>query len=356
MTDRLAQAVSVVLARCRVETAAIERIDVARDGTLTASVRTATGTRWFDVDERGCQELVPEQDPRLPLAAELPQLRQTGHVDVLSWRPRRRLVLRVDRDAATLVMKGYRADRARRAADRHELAAALLADTPLRVPELIARDSRRGAMLSRFSGGRPLGLGAASQERFFRVGAALRTMQLRPAPAGLAEHDAGAELAVLDDLASRIERVGAPLPAHWREARSRLDEHRPERVELATAHRDLHDGQLLVVGDELLLLDFDLLALADPLLDAANLLVHLKLRALQGRNGATAESALQCGRALLDGIDRDDDPDFASRLRFYQAGSFLRVALVHRLRPAWNALSSPLTMLALRCIDELVRL
>jgi hypothetical protein len=355
MSDRLAQAISVVLGRCRVEPAAIKRIDVASDGTLTTTVRAPAGTRWFDVDERGCRELVPEQDPLLPLAADLSELRQTGHVDVLSWRPRRRLVLRVDRGDATLVMKGYRADRAQRAVERHDLAASLLAETPLRVPELIAHDSRRGSMVSRFSTGRPLGLGPAAQEHFFRIGAALRTMQVQPAPLALAEHDAVAELGVLDELASRLERVGAPLPAHWRQARARLDEHRPARGVMVPAHRDLHDGQLLEAGDDLLLLDFDLLALADPLLDPANLLVHLKLRALQGRGGATSESALQCGRALLDGIDRDGDPDFATRLRFYQAATFLRLALVHRLRPAWNALTEPLTMLAIRCIDELIR-
>lgn len=355
MSDRLALAISLVLDRCHVDAAAIERIEVAVDGELTASVRTDAGTRWFESDGRVLHELLPEQDPLLALAGELPRLRLAGDVDVLSWRPRRRLVLRVDRPDAALVMKGYRAQRAARAAERHALAAGLLAGTSLRVPKLVTHDGRRHALVFLFSDGRPLGLGPVAQEHFFRVGASLRTMQDRPVPAGLDVHDDAAELRVLDELATRFERVGAPLPPRWREVRSRLGEHRPAAVELVPAHGDLHDGQILELGKRLLLLDFDLLCRADPLLDAANLLVHLKLRSLQQLRGATAESVLLCGRALIDGLDREADRDFATRLRFYQAGSLLRLALRHRLRPAWNSLATPLTALAQRCIDELVR-
>ena len=41
------------------------------------------------------------------------------------------------------------------------------------------------------------------------------------------------------------------------------------------AHRDLHDGQFLVDGGTIALLDFDLLARAEPELDVANLLEHV---------------------------------------------------------------------------------
>jgi hypothetical protein len=355
MTDRLAWMVSVMPGWCGVDAAAIERIDVSADGRLTASVRCGTGRRWLEADESGLRERFPEQDPLLALAAHLPALRAAERVEILSWRPRRRLVLRLDRVDATLVVKGYREQRIARAVERHRLAAELLAGTRLQPPELVAHDSRRHAIVSRFSTGRPLGLGHASQERFFRVGAALRSMQACPVPAVLARHDAAAELAVLDELAARLARVGTSTPARWGEIRSRLDEHRPGAAALVSTHGDLHEGQILEDGDELLLLDFDQLCAADAVLDVANLLVHLKLRSLQGLGGATDESVLLCGRALLDGLDRDDDADFAARLRFYQACAFLRLALRHRLRPAWNALAQPLTALAGRCLDELVR-
>ena len=55
---------------------------------------------------------------------------------------------------------------------------------------------------------------------------------------------------------------------------------------LTLVHRDLHDKQMVVVdGDDAGLLDLDTLAVGDPALDVANLLVHLELRMLQGHCG-----------------------------------------------------------------------
>ncbi|MDQ3989296.1 MAG: ATP-binding cassette domain-containing protein, partial [Actinomycetota bacterium] len=63
----------------------------------------------------------------------------------------------------------------------------------------------------------------------------------------------------------------------------------PTRV---PAHRDLHDKQLVAVGDRVGLLDLDTLCAADPALDLANLLAHLRLRVLQGH--CTAVIAGRC--------------------------------------------------------------
>ena len=46
---------------------------------------------------------------------------------------------------------------------------------------------------------------------------------------------------------------------------------------------------------------------------------HLKLRALQSAGGATGESAMLLGQALLDGLDGRHDDGFPRRLRWYQA-------------------------------------
>ena len=355
VTDRLGQAVAAVLDRCRAEPAAIERVEIDAEGTFAVSIHTPHGWRWFTVDGHGCRELLPERDESLPLAADLPRLRDTAKVRLLSWRPRRRIVLRLDQGESELVMKGYRAHRSQPAALRHVLAAGLMAESRLRVPGFVAHEADREALAVEFVAGSPLEPGGLGQERFFLIGAALRVLQGQPVPQPLSVHDADAELAVLDRLSGRFERAGADLPVGWSDARARLQDHRPPGAATAVAHRDLHDGQILVTEPGLVLLDFDLLCAADTLLDAANLLAHIKLRELQGQRDTTPQVVQQSGRALLDGLDRDAEPDFALRLRFYQATSFLRLALVHRLRPAWDGLAGPLTRLADRCIDELVR-
>ena len=355
MTDRLGLAVAAVLDRCRAEPAAIERVEIDAEGTFTLSLHTPHEARWFTVDGHGCHEVLPEQDDSLPLAADLPRLRDSAKVRLLSWRPRRRIVLRLDQGESGLVLKGYRARRSQPAALRHVMAAGLMAGTRLRVPRFVAHQADREALVLESVAGSPLEPGSLGQERFFLIGAALRVLQGQPVPQPLTVHDADAELAVLDRLGGRFFRAGAELPVGWSDARARLQDHRPPGAAPAVAHRDLHDGQILVTEQALVLLDFDLLCAADTLLDAANLLAHIKLRELQGQRDTTPQAVMQCGRALLEGLDRDTEPDFALRLRFYQATSFLRLALVHRLRPAWDALAVPLTRLADRCIDELVR-
>jgi hypothetical protein len=120
-------------------------------------------------------------------------------------------------------------------------------------------------------------------------------------------------------------------------------------------HRDLHDGQMLIVGRDVALLDFDLLCMSDSALDAANLAVHLQLRALQRVGEATAESALGCAAALIEGLDREGEPGFISRLRFYQASTFLRLSGVYAVRPRYESLAPTLCALAARSLDELER-
>ncbi len=358
MTTSWEHAVAAVGGRCNGETRAIERLDVSRDGALLATVNAASGTRWFEVRPPDCRELRPEQDEALPLALHLPRLAGTGHVEVLSWRPGRRLAVLLRRPGGgALVLKGYRPSRLAEAAARHELARQLFTCGHVQVPELLQRDDEKSCLMMRHMPGAPLALGAAAQESFFRIGMGLRTAQDRPAPADLAVHGPAEELAVLEKLAAQVENVTGGWPAGWEQARAGL-----ERVEVpfdpqraGVAHRDLHDGQWLDQGGSLVLLDFDLLCRADTALDVANFIAHLKLRALQGVPGATEEHVLACGRALLEGLDREAEPGFARHLRFYQASAFLRLALVYRLRPAWPAVVAPLVRLAGRCVDELAR-
>ena len=51
-------------------------------------------------------------------------------------------------------------------------------------------------------------------------------------------------------------------------------------------------------------------------------------------------------------VRRADEPGFRGRLRWYQAATFLRLALVHGLRPGDRELREPLVALAARCLDD----
>lgn len=122
------------------------------------------------------------------------------------------------------------------------------------------------------------------------VGAAVAELHRLPAPVDAARHDAAAERAVLNRWQTLAADWGAPtddrpLPSP------------PETGAPVPLHRDLHDKQLLVDGDDVGLIDFDLAAVGDPALDLANLLVHLEWRE---RQGLCADSE-PLRQALIDG-------------------------------------------------------
>ncbi len=95
-------------------------------------------------------------------------------------------------------------------------------------------------------------------------------------------------------------------------------------------HRDCYDRQIVACDDGGIgMLDFDTLALGDPALDLANLLVHLELRVLQGI--CTAERARQASAAVLAGYRPGSD--LRARLPAYAAATRLRLACVYSFRP-----------------------
>jgi len=94
------------------------------------------------------------------------------------------------------------------------------------------------------------------------------------------------------------------------------------------AHRDLHDKQLVAVGDRVGLLDLDTLCAADPALDIANLLAHLRLRVLQGH--CTAAVAGRCAARLRASAGGRAG---AQAVVTYTAATLLRLAAVYTFRP-----------------------
>ncbi|MBG6190647.1 hypothetical protein IWX64_001592 [Arthrobacter sp. CAN_A212] len=103
------------------------------------------------------------------------------------------------------------------------------------------------------------------------------------------------------------------------------------------SHRDLHDKQLLfnpdsgVVG----LIDCDTVAVAEPALDLANLLVHVDFRRAQGvYSAAAAQTAEQAVLTAADAIGVSDQ-----RLEAYAAATKLRLACLYAFRPQYRVLA-----------------
>ncbi|MHA7283238.1 phosphotransferase [Arthrobacter sp. TMS2-4] len=107
------------------------------------------------------------------------------------------------------------------------------------------------------------------------------------------------------------------------------------------SHRDLHDKQVFIVDGgtgraALGLIDCDTLALAEPALDLANLLVHLSFREAQGLLSARRRAAGE--RAILAVAEELLVPE--SRLNAYALSTKLRLACIYAFRPRWRALTT----------------
>ncbi|TQV70536.1 glycosyltransferase [Exilibacterium tricleocarpae] len=336
---------------------ALVRVDVGKDTTLDFEAVNGRESRWFRYRNNHLEELFPGADNRVPLAKSL---KFTGSTQwrLLSYRPGRRLVI-LHRDADhSAVIKGYRQHKLAAAITRHQLARRLFAGTHLQVPALLHGDVPEASMVTAYHSGVTLPVSGDHEHLYTLIGQSLRRVQDTSAVAPADLHTAGDELENLSRRAHRFRAATGALPPGWESAWQRLQTMLGSLPanHCAAAHRDLHDRQFIVNGEELTLLDFDLLCRADVTLDVANLLAHLSLRALQKIDNATFADAHTCGRALLDGLERYTEAGFWPRLRFYQAATFLRLALIYALRPQWADLSGHLLSLGDRCLNDYDRL
>lgn len=97
-----------------------------------------------------------------------------------------------------------------------------------------------------------------------------------------------------------------------------------------SAHRDLHDKQLLWDGQTLNILDLDTAARAEAALDLGNLLAHVELRIVQGHFPAAMRPALaETISTIADALGVS-----AQRLSTYEKASRLRLSFVYSFRPS----------------------
>ncbi|WP_323958647.1 phosphotransferase [Arthrobacter sp. JZ12] len=101
-----------------------------------------------------------------------------------------------------------------------------------------------------------------------------------------------------------------------------------------TAHRDLHDKQLLMdaAAGTVGIIDCDTLAIAEPALDLANISVHLDFRVAQGLLSRDAASTAKI--RIHDVADHLKVPP--SRFEAYAAATALRLACLYAFRPPYQ--------------------
>lgn len=342
----------------QLEIAQVSRVAIERDGDIYIEVEAAGGQRWFCFIGNDLQELHPQCDLKIPLLSALTRGNHSSGSSVISYRPGRRIVLSRENLVQDHIIKGYKKRRGAQAATYHEIAvSACQQQTGFDVPQLLQYVEESDYLVMARHPGKEPGINCDTAEVWAKIGLHLRRFQQSGIAAGLQDFTCLDELAVLDERARRFLLGLSTLPARWQAGRELLQEvaKKLPAAEHGLAHRDLHDGQFLVAGDSICLLDFDLLCRADPALDGGNLLAHLDLRQLQRPDVTDVSGVSNCSRAFLSGLGRCDEPGFEQRLLFYQATTYYRLALLYALRPRWMHLVGILICRGESCIDAFNR-
>lgn len=254
-------------------------------------------------------------------------------MELISHRPGRRAVVRgpADRLDGCTYTKVVRPSRVASLAERAHQAAAL----DLRTPAVLAVDEWAGSVTTSAVPG--TGLNAVlttpdAARACHATGAELARLHRQPIPDGLPIHDLQAELDVLDRWLAWADHFDAPAPFAGRlnkpydTLRTQTFDGPAGDVRPVLLHRDFHDGQVLVDGDRVGLIDFDLMAVGDPALDLGNLIAHLELRELQGM----LEDATPLVEAALEGYR--PQPDVRRRIPVYRAVTRRRLGALYAFR------------------------
>ncbi|WP_163541839.1 phosphotransferase family protein [Occultella kanbiaonis] len=270
-------------------------------------------------------------DRRLPA---LQALASAPGAHLVAHRPERRGVVRHEADGHTVFTKVVRPGRTAGLVDT--LAAVTAAG--VRAPRVLGSDQTTvtTAALPGHTLHDALAAPDADAASLTRVGHAvgvvLRRLHEVPAPPReAARHDGAAEIAVTRRWLGLARAYGA-LPRSAADPFAMLARAEGALVPCTRPvllHRDLHDKQLLTAGDDVGMLDLDLLAVGDPAVDLANLLVHLELRAKQG---LTSRSLAY---ACADGVLRGYRPTAVERttLPGYALATRLRLLALYAFRP-----------------------
>ncbi|WP_245192492.1 phosphotransferase [Arthrobacter pigmenti] len=262
--------------------------------------------------------------------------------DLLVHRYKRRAVVRSD----SLYTKFVAPGKAAAVASAHRSVAVKLADSGLTVPRVVTAGESSVAVsavpgVSLHDLGQRSSLDAADLwVRAWQLWS-LRWPRFATPPGqdggSMPTHNARAEAQTVSrwvDQAVSFDALGLPADrlrrVQARVARALADDPSPAVL----AHRDLHDKQLLFDArtSSIGVIDCDTLALAEPALDLANLMVHLDFRVAQGLMTAAASAIGK--HYILDAAGGMGVP--MGRLRAYASATALRLACIYAFRPPYR--------------------
>jgi aminoglycoside phosphotransferase (APT) family kinase protein len=303
-------------------------------------------------------------DPRLPqlellcepaqVARELARLLEDGPVEVVQatvvrHKPGRRCLLRYEvrvgadgeERRETLYGKVFASGRGAQVYERLRVVAAAAACGPdVAIPEPVGYVAPLKLLVQRAVPGEPAHQSLLDGDESLAAGIADALHALHESGVALdRRHDLDDELA---PLAGRVERLAA-LDRRLASAARRCLELARLRAELPWSwrarpvHRDFYHDQVLVRADGLSILDWDDAAMAEPAVDVANFLAHLRLLALQ--TTGTPEALDGVSAAFADRyrqLDADLDPDL---VRLLAGTTLLRLAGIHLPRPRGRLLA-----------------
>ncbi|MFT5732449.1 MAG: hypothetical protein ACJA2W_000282 [Planctomycetota bacterium] len=327
----------------------VVRVEARRDGSQVWALDGDVGRLWYIYQDGELRRARPSDDRKLPGAAELvPD-------GLLAWRPGRRAVT-ADPDGAS-IWKLFRAKRLKDAVLRHELALAGCSGTAhWRVPHILRVDEAKARIQFERVHGRELPVLRRESSAWRRVGLGLSEFQRAVDVSGLPYHGRREELDVIVQLHQRYAALFGTELAGVDELLERLGAWAlrggPSDPPVAV-HRDLHDGQFVYSDGAITVLDFDQLCAGEAEVDLANLSSHLVLRQLQDATNVGEDDVRECALALLSGFGIDDHNDAVNALRFYQAATFTRLAILYSFRPKWRSLREALIRHAVVSLDDL---
>lgn len=246
---------------------------------ILADERTGFVLRRRGLDERlpGLRMLYDQAFARDILRRLLSRDPGPVTVRLVAHRLGKRAVLRVDAGDQTIYAR-LRATKSTNGAERyarHRLLWATCAGcTHLRVPEPLGALPELGLSLVSELPGEAPNFGKAHSSAIAQALSELRQLDLPDLPV----HSGLDEARLLRDWLMRcrqyLPEFASRLEAGIKDVTTGLAQSEPA---LRTCHRDIHEKQILMADGVAGLLDFDTLSLADPALDAGNLLAHLYL-------------------------------------------------------------------------------
>ncbi len=254
---------------------------------------------------------------------------------LISHRPERRAVLRVEDGDGIRYVKVVRGSRLGRIVRRHELVQGI-GERAFDVAELLSVDENTGVGEWRALVGRGLDLLAEDPRTFVRAwrrtGRALRSLHASPASKELDTHASQGEIALLEERLDICEALTpdahAAIAPKVAQVLDRLQGGSAHRI----IHRDFYEKQIIVgPKGQVGIIDLDTVANGEAALDVANALVHIELRVLQEE--LDGELANKAARAFLRGYQADQST--IARLGAYCDATRLRLACLYALRPAW---------------------